>query len=64
MHGVSISKKLVVCVKVRVPEGLALLTIPVEAVRRSYMRSSLKSTNRASRELHIPQLTVWKIVYK
>jgi transposase len=36
----------------------------VEAVRRSYMRSPSKSTNRVSRELDMPQPTVWKILCK
>jgi transposase len=36
----------------------------VESVRRSYMISSSKLTNCASRELDIPQPTVWKILRK
>jgi transposase len=36
----------------------------VEAVRRSYMISSSKLTNCASRELDITQPTVWKILRK
>ena len=34
----------------------------VERVRESFVRSPKKSTNRASRELGIPQQTVWKIL--
>lgn len=36
----------------------------VERVRESFARSPQKSTNRASRELNIPQPTVWKILRK
>jgi hypothetical protein len=36
----------------------------VEVVRRSQVQSPLKSTNCASRELHIPQPTEWKILCK
>jgi hypothetical protein len=35
-----------------------------ETVRRSYVRSPSKSTNCASRELDMPQPTVWKILRK
>ena len=36
----------------------------VERVRMSFTRSPQKSTSRASRELNIPQQTVWKILRK
>lgn len=34
----------------------------VERIRDSFQRSPFKSTNRASRELEIPQTTVWHIL--
>lgn len=34
----------------------------VERIRESFQRSPCKSTNRASRELEIPQTTVWRVL--
>jgi predicted site-specific integrase-resolvase len=65
MHGVINSNKLFMFVcKGKSPRRPRVSDDTVEAVRRYYMRSTSKSTKRASSELDIPQPTVWKIVGK
>jgi hypothetical protein len=36
----------------------------VERIRQAFQRSPKKSTRRASAELQLPQLTVWKVMRK
>ena len=60
--GITNLSKQAVCVKAEAPADQRVSEENVRRIEKSFERSPRKSTRRASRELGIPQPTVWRVL--